>query len=222
MSNHIAPAAKTRRVRFAPLAIATGVAAAVLLSVSMSGTLSGFVASITNDTNTAASGSLVMQESQAGANGAPTVTCLSTSTATGVDANAATCSTINKFGGSTTMIPGQTVTSVVNIKNVGTSKASTFTLTPGAVCAQTKNGTVNGTATDFCSKLNVVITAAGSATPVFTGTAATLAGSSAKTLTALTAGASTDFTFAVTLDNSAGNTYQGLGASLPLTWSFAS
>jgi hypothetical protein len=220
MSNHIAPAAKAKRVRFAPLAIATGVAAAVLLSVSMSGTLSGFVASITNDTNTAASGSLVMQESQAGANGAPTVTCLSTSAATGVDANAATCSTINKFGGSTTMIPGQTVTSVVNIKNVGTSKASTFTLTPGAACAQTKNGTVNGTATDFCAKLNVVITSGG--VNVFTGTAATLAGSPAKTLAALNAGASSDFTFAVTLDNSAGNTYQGLGASLPLTWSFAS
>ncbi|KZC95626.1 MULTISPECIES: hypothetical protein [Clavibacter] len=222
MSNHIAPAAKIKRVRFAPLAIATGVAAAVLLSVSMSGTLSGFVASITNDTNTAASGSLVMQESQAGANGAPTVTCLSTSAATGVDSNAATCSTINKFGGSTTMVPGQTVTSVVSIKNVGTSKASTFTLTPGAACTQTKNGTVNGSATDFCSKLNVVITAAGTSAPVFSGTAATLAGSSAKTLTALAANGSTDFTFAVTLDSSAGNTHQGLGASLPLTWTFAS
>ncbi|RII85342.1 hypothetical protein DZF95_18295, partial [Clavibacter michiganensis] len=115
--------------------------------------------------NTAASGSLVMQESQAGATGTPTVTCLSTSATGGVDSNAATCSTINKFGGSTTMIPGQTVTSVVNIKNVGTSKASTFTLTPGAACAQTKNGTVNGSATDFCAKLNVVITAAGTSTP---------------------------------------------------------
>ncbi|CCE74037.1 hypothetical protein [Clavibacter nebraskensis] len=222
MSHHTAAATKkTTRVRFAPLAIATGVAAAVLLSVSMSGTLSGFVASITNDTNTAASGSLVMQESQAGANGAPTVTCLSTSATSGVDSNAATCSTINKFGGSTAMMPGQTVTSVVSIKNVGTTRASTFTLTPGAACTQIKNGTVNGSATDFCSKLNVVITAAGSATPVYSGTAAALAGSSAKTLTALAANASTDFTFAVTLDSSAGNTYQGLGASLPLTWTFA-
>ncbi|OUE07375.1 hypothetical protein CMsap09_00405 [Clavibacter michiganensis] len=220
MSHHIAPAAKTRRVRFAPLAIATGVAAAVLLSVSMSGTLSGFVASITNSNNTAASGTLVMQESQTGANGTPTVTCLSTSATGGVDSNAATCSTINKFGGSTTMIPGQTVTSVVNIKNVGTSNAATFTLTPAAACLQTKNGAVNGSASDFCSKLNVVITSGG--TNVFSGTAATLAGSPAKTLTALAAGASSDFTFAVTLDASAGNTYQGLGASLPLTWTFAS
>jgi hypothetical protein len=220
MSHHIAAAAKTKRVRFAPLAIATGVAAAVLLSVSMSGTLSGFVASITNDQNTAASGSLVMQESQVGATGTPTITCLSTSATGGADTNAATCSTINKFGGSTTMIPGQTVTSVVNIKNVGTSKASTFTLTPGALCAQSKNGTVNGSATDFCAKLNVVITSG--STTVFSGTAATLAGSPAKTLTALAAGASSDFTFAVTLDSSVGNTYQGLGASLPLTWTFAS
>ena len=68
--------------------------------------------------------------------------------------------------------------------------------------------------------IDAVITSGG--TNVFSGTAATLAGSPAKTLTALAAGASSDFTFAVTLDASAGNTYQGLGASLPLTWTFAS
>ena len=132
-----------KRVRFAPIAIGTGALAAVLLSLTMSGTLAGFTASINNNTNTAASGSLVMQEQNAGA----TVTCLSTDLGS-VSTNASTCSTINKFGGSTTMVPGQLVTTTVTIKNVGSAPASTFTLTPGATCAQTNNGALNGTAVD--------------------------------------------------------------------------
>ena len=215
MSNHTA---KRKRVRFAPLVLATSVAAAALLSVSMSGTLSGFVASITNTNNTAASGSLVMEEKSTGTT---PVTCLSTDGGS-VSTNTATCSTINKFGGSTTMVPGQTVSTSITIKNAGTVSANTFTLTPGAACAQSANGTPAGTATDFCSKLNVVITSG--STTVYSGTAAALAGTAAKSLSAapVTAGTSTPFTIAVTLDSSAGNTYQGLSASLPLTWTFAS
>ncbi|OOB89197.1 hypothetical protein, partial [Rathayibacter sp. VKM Ac-2630] len=214
MSNHTA-SAKTKRVRFAPLVVATSIAAAALLSVSMSGTLSGFVASITNSNNTAASGTLVMEEKSTGTT---PVTCLSTDGGT-VSTNTATCSTINKFGGSTNMTPGQTVTTAITIKNAGTVAANTFTLTPGATCAQTTNGTLSGTATDFCSKVKVVITSG--ATEIFNGTAATLAGSPVKSLGAVAAGVSTPFSIAVTLDSAANNTYQGLSASLPLTWSFA-
>lgn len=215
MSNHTA-AVKTKRVRFAPLVVATSIAAAALLSVSMSGTLSGFVASITNSNNTAASGTLVMEEKSTGTT---PVTCLSTDGGS-VSTNTATCSTINKFGGSTNMTPGQTITTAITIKNAGTVAANTFTLTPGATCAQTTNGTLSGTATDFCSKVKVVITSG--ATEIFNGTAATLAGSAAKSLGAVAAGVSTPFSIAVTLDSAANNTYQGLSASLPLTWSFAS
>ena len=215
MSNHTATV-KTKRVRFAPLVIATSIAAAALLSVSMSGTLSGFVASITNSNNTAASGTLVMEEKSTGTT---PVTCLSTDGGS-VSTNTATCSTINKFGGSTNMTPGQTVTTAITIKNAGTVAANTFTLTPGATCAQTTNGTLSGTATDFCSKVKVVITSG--ATEIFNGTAATLAGSPVKSLGAVAAGVSTPFSIAVTLDPAANNTYQGLSASLPLTWTFAS
>jgi hypothetical protein len=216
-SNHAA--AKAKRLRFAPLAIATGVLGAVLLSVSMSGTLSGFVASITNSTNTAASGALTMQEQNAGA----TVTCSSTDGGT-VSTNSATCATINKFGGSTTMIPGQTVSTPITIKNTGSVAASTFTLTPGTTCTQSNNGALNGTALDLCAKMNVVITnttASPNAT-VYSGTLAGLASGGAIALPTAAAGATTGFTFAVTLASTAGNTYQGLGASLPLTWTFTS
>jgi hypothetical protein len=210
---------KHNRRRFTAGALITGVIGAALLTVSMTGTLSGFVASITNSTNTAATGTLVMEEKTTG--GTP-VTCLSTDGGS-VSTNAATCSTINKFGGSTTMVPGgpASVTSLT-IKNTGTVSASTFTLVPGATCAQSSNGTVNGSALDLCSKLNVVITSG--ASTVFSGTAATLAGATtAITMPAAPAsGVSVPFTISVQLAATAGNTYQGLSASLPLTWSFAS
>lgn len=209
-------AAKAKRLRFAPLAIATGVLGAVLLSVSMSGTLSGFVASITNSSNTAASGALVMQEQ----NAAGTTSCSSTDGGT-VSTNASTCSTINKYGGSTTMIPGQTVTTAIKINNTGTVAANTFTLTGGA-CTQGTNGTLNGTATDLCSQMTVVITNTTTSANVFTGTLAAFAAKGAISLPTAASGSSTGFSIAVTLPSSAGNTYQGLSASQPMTWTFNS
>ena len=56
---------------------------------------------------------------------------------------------------------------------------------------------------------------------VFTGTAATLATHGAFTLPTLAGGASTQFTFSVSLDSGADNTYQGLKASLPMAWAFS-
>lgn len=207
-----------KRVRFTPIAIGAAALAAVLLSLTMTGTLAGFTASITNNTNTAASGSLVMQEQNSGG----TVTCLSTDGGT-VSTNTATCSTINKFGGSTTMVPGQTTNTTVTIKNVGTVTPSTFTLTPGAACTQSNSGTQNGSATDLCAKLNLVITNTTTTQVLYSGTLAALANAAAITITTPPGPAVTDtFTFALTLNSSAGNTYQGLQASLPLTWAFAS
>lgn len=206
------------RRRFSPLVLAAGAGSVVALSLSMTGTLSGFTASIANSVNTAASGTLVMQEQ----NAAGTVTCLSTDGGS-VSTNAATCATINKYGGSTTLVPGTPVPTSITIKNVGTVPASTFSLTPGT-CTQTNNGTPNGSALDFCTKLAVVIKSG--ATSVFSGTATSLATGGAITLPAgiapVAPGASVPFTFTVTLDAAAGNPYQGLAASQPLTWAFAS
>ncbi len=60
----------------------------------------------------------------------------------------------------------------------------------------------------------------GTAGDIYTGTMAGLAGHAAFPLTALNAGTSSSFTFQVTLDTTAGNSYQGLKASMPLTWAF--
>ena len=207
-----------KRVRFAPIAIGSGVVATVLLCLTMSGTLAGFTASINNTNNSAASGSLVMQEQ----NSTASVTCLSTDGGS-VSTNTSTCATINKFGGSTSMVPGQLVTTTVTIKNIGSAAASTFTLTPGATCTQSNNGALNGSAIDLCAKLNLVITNTTTSQVVYTGTLAGLAGASAITITSPpAAGVLNTFTFGLTLNASAGNSYQGLQASLPLTWAFAS
>ena len=209
------------RGRLTPLALLTGVLGAVVLALSMNSSLAAFTASITNSINTAGAGTLIMQEE----NAAGTVTCLSTDGASNnVATNSATCATINKYGGSTTMVPGQTVSTTVTIKNVGTSPAASFTLTPGTC---TQSGNVTGSATDFCSKMNVVLTqAVGSTTTTVTpasSTLATLATAGPLSLSAPVApGATITFTFAVTLASGAGNTYQGLAASQPLVWTFTS
>jgi len=210
-----------RRRRLTPLALTTGATAVVVLALSMNSSLAAFTASITNSANTTGTGSAIMQER----NAAGTVTCLSTDGNTNnVTSNAGTCSSINKYGGSTTMRPGQTVSTTVTIKNVGTVPANSFTLTP-STCTQA--GEVSGSASDFCAKLGVVIsqTAAGATTTVTPAgtTAASLAVGGALTLTAPVApDAVVTFTFAVTLASSAGNTYQGLSASQPLVWTFSS
>lgn len=211
-----------KRARFTPIALATGLIAAGLLSLSMTGTLSGFVASITNSSNTAATGAIVMEETTT--TGTP-ATCSSTDSGT-VSVNASTCSTINTFGGSTVMVPGTQVTTGITIKNTGTVTPSSFTMTHGASCIQSNNGSLNGTATDLCSKMNIVITSG--STTVFAGTVAQLALATATTTPAITmpaapaAGESAPFSITATLDPEAGNTYQGLAVSLPLTFTFTS
>jgi hypothetical protein len=209
-----------RRRRFLPLVWLASAVAALVVALGVSGTLSGFTASIQNTTNTAATGTLLMTET--GVTNA-TGSCYSNGTVNGApDSNAGTCATINKFGGSTTMAPGVAGPAVtVSLTDNGTINAAAFSLTPGATCAQSTNGAVNGSATDLCTKLNVTISnGTGTSGDLYTGTLAGLAGHAAFTLTALNAGSSASFTFQVTLASGAGNSYQGLKASLPLTWAF--
>lgn len=192
-----------------PLVLAGGVSSLVL-ALGMSPTFSAFTASIQNSVNTTASGTLIMQETSGG------LTCKSTDGAA-ISTNAATCSTINKYGGTGTLLTpgGAANTTTVTIANTGTVAASSFTLTPGA-CTQSALSTPVGTATDLCAKLHVKITTGG--TTVYEGSASAL--TAVQSLTPLAAGGSASYTFAVSLDSSADNTYQGLQASQPLTWAF--
>ena len=210
------------RRRLSLVAVATGVVGTAVLGLSMTSSLAAFTASITNSINTAAAGTVIMQEQ----NAAGTVTCLSTDgSGNNVTNNTATCSTINKYGGSTTMVPGQTVSTTITIKNTGTATVSGFSLAP-STCTQ--SGNVTGSATDMCAKLGVVLTqttAAGVASTI-TPTGSTLAslatGGALALVAPVAAGATTTYKFDVTLAAAAGNTYQGLAASQPLVWTFTS
>ncbi|MBE7188979.1 hypothetical protein [Jatrophihabitans endophyticus] len=229
--------------RLVPIAWVAGAAAATMLGLTISGTLSGFTAEIDNSTNTAGSGTLLMQES----NNAGTVNCYSNGAAANSAigaANTNTCATINKFGGDQTgglnLAPGTgTNVTTVKIKNAGTIAASMFTLTPykansgdASACTQSNNtGNTGvsavgayGSATDFCSQVNVVIKQAG--TTIFSGTAAQLASGTGATtalpsnLGPVAAGATVTLEFDVSLSGSASNAEQGLALSEPLAWKF--
>lgn len=204
--------------RVAIPALIAGGASALVLAFSMTPTFAALTASIQNSLNTAGSGTLIMEETVG-----TTITCLSTDGGS-VSTNSATCATINKYGGNLAMTPGTASTSTVSIsiKNTGSIPATAFTLAGGA-CTQSTNGTANGTATDLCAKYNIVIRSG--TTAIYSGTAAGFATQNLNLLTLLTSssiapGASVPFTFTATLDSSAGNTYQGLKISQPMTWNF--
>lgn len=209
------------RRRLTPLALITGVVGAVILAFSMNSSLAAFTAQIVNTINTAAEGTLIMTETGP----APgNVVCTSSSGTNGnVGTNSANCATINKYGGSTTLVPGQSTNVTVTITNSGTAPAATFTLAPGT-CTQT--GTVTGSATDLCTQMGIVITqTVGGTTTTVSPAASTLtsiAGTTIPLTNPVAAGASATFTFKVTLPVGSGNSYQGLQANQQLTWTFTS
>lgn len=207
MSDAPATTPPSKRRRFAPLMIVAGLASAIVLSLSMTSTLSAFVAAITNTTDTAAVGTLSLVET------APDGTTKCTSTGS----TAVNCGSINKYGGNTAMVPGTTTsTTTVTFTNPGTTAANSFTLTPAA-CKSTPATAGTG---DLCTKLNVTITAGGK--NLYTGTAAALTAPIALTnVPGAANNPSVAVTFAVTVDASADNTFQGTSASQPLTWTLS-
>jgi len=222
---------RTKRRRFTPLIIGTGLLCAAVLALATSGVLSGFTASITNSANSIGMGTLLMQES------GQSVTCLSTAAAAPISTNAGTCAGINKFGlANSNSVPGSTYTTSITIKNIGTVAASTFTLTPSG-CTSTTPAAGTGSDVAFCGKVLISIEddsasasclvggTAGSACPA-TPTATLSSWTTAVDLNAaagaVAAGASRVFKFTVLISSSADNSDQGLAASESLVWAFGS
>ena len=218
MTDSSTPKRAKRRVAI-PAIIAGGLSS-LLLAFSMTPTFSALTAAITNPGNTAGSGTLSMQESGPSASGT-TVTCDS-----GLGTTAASCTTINKYGGNTStssgymaLYPGKSISTDITIKNTGTIDATSFTV-KGGTCtptALTPNG--GATVTTVCGKFNVEILKG--ATSVWSGTAAAFASQPAITIaTPPTAGTAVSLTIKVTLDTSADNSYQGFTIAQPITWTF--
>src|SRR5690349_11932071 len=115
--------ARTATRTTAPYIWLASALAAAVLTLSVSGTLSGWTTAVlTNDTNTAATaGAVVLKE----ANAAGTTTCFSSAD----PSNVATCSTINKYGGTATpLIPGGTQVTSVTFTDVGARNGTSFAL----------------------------------------------------------------------------------------------
>lgn len=212
-----------RRGRGLPLLWGAGAAAALLLVLSTSGTLSAWTSAIiTNDTNTVATASAVILKEV----GPTAATCLSSS---GVG-NSYTCSTVNKYGGTASPLnPGGSQVTDVVFSNVGGSAASSFVLTTGS-CSQTPTaGSGTPSAANVCTNgdLTVAIScsdggtySAGSAWADLVQAAAAPSSMTA-TLThtaTLAAGASFTCRFTVALASGANVLDQGITASQPLTW----
>ena len=224
LSNSVIP--KSRNRKFLPLLLAAGLVAVLAGALGTTGALSGFTASINNNANSVGSATLIMSETQGG------TTCLSSAAGTVTAANAGTCA-INKFNGSTTILPGVPVTSTVTIKNSGTAPATSFSLTPSGCVASANGANVGTDTTGFCGKVDItlqdattpicVIPAgpAACAAPAITNTLATLGTTPIVLAVPLAPGASRSFTFTVMLDNTATNADQGILASEQLNWAFA-
>lgn len=200
------------------LLLTAGVAGSLALALSITDTLSAFTAAITNSDNRVATGTYFMEER----NSDGSVVCSSASVASGT----ATCSTINKYGGGTgasvaTLLPGQSSSTTVRIKNAGSVTPTTFTL-DAAGCTQSGSAPGPTTAADLCSQVTVAVHQGTdtSGPQVFSGTLAAFDAASARSLTPPAAGAEQAYTFVVTLDPSVDNTYQNLTAAQAMTWSF--
>lgn len=201
--------------------VAGGVAALVLV-LGVSGTLSAWTSAIiANNTNTVATAAAVILQEVG-----PSATCLSSSGA----ANSFTCSTINKYGGTTTPLnPGSNQVTDVVFTNVGSSPASSFVLATGTCTQNPTAGSGTPPVANVCTNadLTVAISCSNGATysagSAWTDLvyAAGAPGSIPATLThsaTLAAGASFTCRFTVALGAAANVLDQGITASQPLTW----
>lgn len=214
---------RIRRARFVPVALTTAALSSALIGASVTGTLSAFEASITNTSNTASAGSLTMQETGPGG-----TTCLSSS---GTNNNYATCSGIDKYGGTDTpFTPGAVHTTTVAFANLGPSAVSSFTLAPGACTNSVGSGSgASSDATDLCDSLVLTVTCTptgGTSSTVVDGLTLTTIQSRTYPMPVTcvprpSSGNTVDFVFSLAMSTASNiNTVQGQQVSQPLTWTF--
>ncbi len=153
-------AGSAARRRFVPLAWAGSAAAAVVLALGVTGTLSSWTqAIITNDTNTVDSiGAVSLKEMDA----TGTTTCVDT--ADTVD-NTATCTDINKYGGTGTPLNpdndpagSNTQTESVQLENTGTVTGA-LTIEAGECTATAATGSTGADPDNYslCDEMEVKV-----------------------------------------------------------------
>ncbi|UAJ81765.1 hypothetical protein IT072_20685 (plasmid) [Leifsonia sp. ZF2019] len=202
--------------------VGAGAVASIALALSVTGSLSGFTASITNPNNRVTTGTLSMEEQGLDTDGSPQgAACTSDGKGT------AKCTTVNLFGsGSVTspLAPGGTNETDVVIKNTGTIDAKTFALAPTTACTSSGGGVGGGAApTDFCDQVHLEVAIDG--TTYFSGSLTAFAANTApnviQPLPAVAAGDSKTLSFTTTLPQTLGNEYQSTQAQVGAKFTFA-
>lgn len=205
---------------------------ALVVVLGANGTLSSWSSAIiTNSNNSVSTGQAVILSESSGAN-----TCASSSNTS----NSYSCTTINKYGG-TTLVPGTSTTVTVTFTNTGTKNGASFQFAPSASCTSTYTATIGsetagGTSSpNLCSNGDLTVAVAcntgatfGSGTawttpyPISAVTPSALATSSPYNHTAtagdLNAGATWTCQFTVALSSSAGFSDQNITVAQPITW----
>lgn len=210
----------TKKPRRAAALWGSGAIAAVVLVLGVNGTLSSWTSAlITNDDNSAGATAqyLALVETD-GSN-----TC---DTTTSPNNTVAACSTINKYGGNSTMSPGDSEVVDVTFTNPGTADGNTFSYAPGSCTPTNGSGGV-----DLCTDGDLTVTVACSTGATYNAGAAIAAlGQSAapgalvtKTWTsapalAATSGTAVTCRFTTTLDAAAPPVDAGSQVSQPITW----
>lgn len=188
--------------------------------------LGAFSAAIAQN-GTLTAGSIVLRENASSDN------CFSNAISAPFTTNSSTCSTIDTFGAPTGQLPGGTpAAQTLTFTNVGSSSASSFSVTAGA-CSVSGAGTYYGNdpGTAFCSDVDVTIgNLAGTvcfypsqptACPALSHSYTLTALNTASPLTigsGLAAGASDVLVVSTRLDQDASNVDMGLQATQPFTW----
>lgn len=206
--------AMVRRRRFSPWVWGGSALAAGVMVLGVSGTLSSWTSAIvTNDGNDVASAAAVSLEESSGG-----VVCVDTAASA---TNTATCSTINKYGGTTTpLAPGQSQTVTVSLKNTGTGNGA-LTLDADACTSSAVAGSSGAepTAYPLCSQLRVALSCTNPVTSFAAVTPATFAAETGpRVIAALGPNAATQCTFTVTLTATSPAGYASQVASQVLRW----
>jgi hypothetical protein len=198
-----------------------GLVAAVVLVLGVSGTLSSWTSALITNTDNSAGATatyLALVETDG------TNTCDTTTHANNTDAS---CSQINKYGGNTSMSPGDSEIVDVTFTNPGTGDGNTFSYAPGS-CTPTNGGGGVNLCTD--GDLTVAIScstgatySAGSVIAALSQTAAAPGSLTSKTWTSspALAGASASAVtcrFTTTLVASASPADAGSQVTQPITW----
>lgn len=232
MRSHRAVAVEKRSAA-GPLLWSASAAAALILVLGVTGTLSSWTSAvITNSSNSAATATAVILQETGPASQASPV-CFSSDGAQST-VNTSTCTTVNSYGGtSTPLAPGASQSVDVVFKNAGGANASSFQLAPAA-CAQTPlAGTGTPAVANVCT--NGDLTVAVSCSPGATYNAATAwtdlvysAGVPSTTTKShaaaagdLNAGASWTCRLTVSLIAAAAVTDQAVTVSQSLAWTLA-